>query len=131
MTEFEKWLSAQKIEGKNRIISFNGEHLSDIQLLYIGFSEGQKHPEWCTRSENEIHSFRVLHQKHNFTGRFGKLHPKSKKVAQINLENGSVVSVYNGLMEAARIVKTTNESNISACCRGIRSKAGGYGWKFC
>ena len=46
MTEFEKWLSKQSIEGKKRITSFNGVHMSDIQLLYIGFSEGQKHPEW-------------------------------------------------------------------------------------
>jgi len=86
--------------------------------------------EWCTRSENEIHSFRVLHQKHNMTGAFGKLHPNSIEIDQIDINTGKILKTYYGSLEAQREVKTANQSNIIACCKGKRNQAGGYKWRY-
>lgn len=79
--------------------------------------------EWCTYSENMQHSYDVLNHKHVK----GILHPFSKHVFQI--KNGEIIAQFNGTNEAGR--KTNiNQSNISACCRGIRNTAGGYQWKY-
>ena len=42
----------------------------------------------------------------------------------LNIDTGEV---YQTLREA---IDKTHIHNISACCRGVRSKAGGYRWKY-
>jgi hypothetical protein len=86
--------------------------------------------EWCTRSENEIHSFRVLKQKHNMRGKTGEKHPNVKKIEQIDIKTGNTVNVFYGSLEAQRHIQTVNQSNIIACCKGKRNQAGGYGWRY-
>lgn len=87
--------------------------------------------EWCTRSENEIHSFRVLHQKHNMRGKFGKLHPNSRIILQIDPDTSKVINKFYGSHEAQRITGI-HSANILCCCshRTNRQYAGGYKWEF-
>lgn len=85
--------------------------------------------EWNTRSENELHAYRVLHKKPNINGlgKFGSLHPRHKTVLQI--QDGKVVAEFGGVREAAR--KTSIHFNsIAQCCRGEYKSAGGYVWKY-
>lgn len=51
------------------------------------------------------------------------------KVCQYDL-NGNFIKEYSSIAEATRINKGVYDSSIRACCRGKRSSAGGYIWKF-
>lgn len=85
--------------------------------------------EWCTVTENNLHSYRILHRRAPMStlGKFGKDNPKSKIVLQI--KNGKIVNKFYGLSEAER--KTgINVSNICSCCKRKRPCAGGYQWKY-
>lgn len=83
--------------------------------------------EWCTQSDNTKHSFNVLGQKRTWLGKFGVFHNRSKAVKQ--LKNDICVAVFGGTMEASRQTGI-NQSNISACCRGLRASAGGFTWHY-
>lgn len=69
--------------------------------------------EWCTIAYNNSYSD------------IGQYH--RKRVAQV--ENWKVLRVFESAREAEKHVKT-NYKNISAVCRGIRPRAGGYEWEF-
>ena len=47
---------------------------------------------------------------------------KQKKV--LNVDTGEI---YDSLKDA---IDKTHIQNISACCRGVRTKAGGFRWKY-
>lgn len=83
--------------------------------------------EWCTPSENAKHSFNVLGHKGTWLGKFGVFHNRSKAVKQ--LKNDVCVAVFGSTMEASRQTGI-NQSNISACCCGLRPSAGGFQWKY-
>jgi hypothetical protein len=84
--------------------------------------------EWCTYSENEFHSYRVLGKKSTppNIGKFGILSKDSKPVAMYSL-SGNLLSVYGGASEAARELNK-NQSRISCNARGETKKC--YGSKF-
>ena len=67
--------------------------------------------EWCTASENVIHSYNVLGKLHNTTGKFNRC---GKKVAQYNL-NGELIDTFSSTMEAQRNLGINN-THISGCC---------------
>lgn len=90
--------------------------------------------EWCTSSENIIHSFNKLNKKVNFQlnhpmkWKFWKYHKCAKKINQYSLE-------WEFIKEWDSIIDTSNElkiykQNISACCRWKLKTAGGFIWKF-
>lgn len=84
--------------------------------------------EWCTKSENGIHAYRVLKRKSTFCGKTGILHRLSKPVLQFDL-NGNFIAEYESRGDASR--KTNiQSSNIGMCCRGEYKTAGGYKWSF-
>jgi len=85
--------------------------------------------EWCTRSENTLHSFRVLKNSPNKTmlGMKGVLCPNSTKVLQLTINNKEI-KIWNSIIEASKELKI-NHRNISACCLGKRNSAGKYKWK--
>lgn len=88
-----------------------------------------KNLEWVTASENEKHSYKVLHKKANKAGlgKFGKDSPSSKPVVQI--KDGKIVGEYEGLMDAYR--KTgINYRYISASCKNQNRSAGGFHWQY-
>lgn len=71
--------------------------------------------EWCSRSENEKHCYRNNPELH-----------KTSIVYQYDLQN-RFIKEWNSIKEAQETLKI---NNVSACCRGVRKKAGGYIWKY-
>ena len=88
--------------------------------------------EWCTHSENEKHSYRVLGKKltadHHKRLVDGHTKAVSKSVVQMT-KDGSVVNTFPSLAEAYRQTGIS-EGNISECCNNRRNTAGGYKWNF-
>lgn len=82
--------------------------------------------EWVTRSENHIHRYKVLKQKHSMTGKFGAKHHRSIRVCALN-EKDEVVQSFDSLMDAQRA--GYQASRISDCLNGKRSTHGGLRWK--
>lgn len=85
--------------------------------------------EWATRSENILHSFRVLRRPKpvGMSGKLGKDCPFSKTVLQI--KDGKIIAEFYGTCDANR--KTGIDfRRISACCLGKNKTANGYQWKY-
>jgi hypothetical protein len=94
--------------------------------------------EFCTASENILHSYRILWNKLSNKNNFKVNHPdkwkfwkdnrKSKKVNQYNLL-GNLIKTWDSLSDVMRdlwIFKT----NISACCKWIQKTAWGFIWRY-
>lgn len=86
--------------------------------------------EWCSHSENMLHSFRVLDRKPTryWSGKKGYNHGCSKEVIQFS-RGGIELGRFGSGGEAGRSVGTSC-SHILSCCRGQRKTAGGYKWKY-
>lgn len=82
--------------------------------------------EWCTRSENTIHSFKNG-RVHPNLGNIGVKSKVSKDVFQFDL-NGSYIDKYYGASDAHRRTKIF-ASSITRCCNNKAITAGGYIWK--
>lgn len=90
--------------------------------------------EWCTASENQIHSYKNgLHKilkgemSHRY-GLLGSLNPTSKKVAQYDIDN-NLIKIWDSLSDVARTMKKSI-SSISLCCNGHHKTSCGYIWRF-
>lgn len=101
--------------------------------------------EWCTRSENIVHAYKIglAHSnfktqsgtKHHFYGKHHKNSSKEKmrlshyrKINQYDKDN-NFIKTWDGIKLAENILKINN-GNISGCCRGKRKTAGGYIWRY-
>lgn len=85
--------------------------------------------EWATNSENQLHSFRILHRQtpKAWLGKKGKDFFKVKIVQQI--KDTIVINEFFGTCEASR--KTGVDcSSIIRCANGKRKTAGGYKWNY-
>ena len=69
--------------------------------------------EWCTYTYNNTYN--------------GKSDMYCKAIVQI--KDGNDIRVWKSAREAEKHFKT-NYKNISAVCRGLRPRAGGYEWRF-
>lgn len=74
--------------------------------------------EWCTRSENDKHAFRL-----NLRTTINK-----RRVAQID-ENNNTINIFNSIKDAM-IFHNMKTNNITLVCQGKRKKAYGYKWKY-
>jgi hypothetical protein len=83
--------------------------------------------EWCTKSENAIHAYRVLKVKHSQTGVIGKLHHRAKKVIATNPKTNEKL-IFDALMDAQRAGYKATE--ISACCNGKQKTHYGMKWQY-
>lgn len=87
--------------------------------------------EWCTQSENQIHSFRILKNKPSKAnlGKFGKYSTRAKPIYQLDLE-GKIIKEWDCATDASRELKIS-VGNISSCANGNKnySHAGGFRWK--
>lgn len=83
--------------------------------------------EWCSYSENNRHSFRVLGRVNPMTGCFEDKNPNAKAVVQV-FPDGST----RDFSCAIRAGKETNISvaGITATCRGEQHTAGGFVWRW-
>lgn len=82
--------------------------------------------EWCTTSENNIHSFRCLGRRPTII--CGENSSLSKGVLQID-NSGKIISEYFSATEAAKSNGFTR-SRISECCQGKHKTAYGFIWKY-
>lgn len=76
--------------------------------------------EWCTISENVLHSYRVLLRKHHSLWKFWKHNSKSKSVLQYN-NKGKLIRVFWSLIDVQREL-WYNVSSIWQCCRNWNQK---------
>ncbi len=84
--------------------------------------------EWATKSENQLHAYKIGLIKPPMLGKFGKEHPKSRSISQYSLD-GKYIDEYESQQEAYE--KTgINNRDISLVCSGKLKTAGGYIWKF-
>jgi hypothetical protein len=89
--------------------------------------------EWCTYSENMIHSINILWYKNHFhtnhpnKWKIWKLNHNSKKVNQYDLL-GNFIKTWNSLRDIQREL-WYNIGNISSCCRWKLKTAWWFIWK--
>lgn len=69
--------------------------------------------EWCTIAYNNQYS--------------NVYQSRRRPIAQ--MKNGKVIRIWESAREAEKHLNT-NYKNISAVCRGLRPRAGGYEWRF-
>lgn len=89
--------------------------------------------EWCTYSENELHSHRVLGKRisEEHLRYMWKKHKEKSQVSVFQIsKDGEVISRFDSMSDAHRITGIS-QGNISECCNGTRKSAGGYVWKKC
>lgn len=90
--------------------------------------------EWCTASENIIHSYTNSHRKiprgaeHHFFGVCRGANPTAKKVVQLDA-SGTVVKVWDCMTSVCDELGI-QLSAICAVCKNKRKTAGGYKWKY-
>ncbi len=102
----------------------------------INHKDGNKHNnhisnlEWCTFSENEKHSYKVLKKKTS-KGRLGMYGSKCynhRNIIQYTID-GKFVKEYESRGEASRITGISSGS-IWLAMNGKRNYAGGFIWKY-
>lgn len=83
--------------------------------------------EFCTRSENVKHSYRVLGRKGAFLNKKGAKSPFSKIVLQI--KDDKIIAKFYGTHEASEKTKIC-QCSICKCCCGKQKSAAGFQWKY-
>lgn len=87
--------------------------------------------EWCNRSYNIKHSYRILKRKINADGiiKFNESH--KRKVNQYDLK-GNFIKTWNSISEAEKFLNKKNTGKISSCCKHTpgRKTAFGYKWEY-
>jgi hypothetical protein len=84
--------------------------------------------EWCTRSENTLHSYHILGQESPAKGKFGKDSGSSKPVLQTDLRD-NVINEFDSVVDVQHKLGYHNTC-ISRALHGRRKTAFGYKWKF-
>jgi len=84
--------------------------------------------EWNTRLENQQHSWRELKRVGSLKNKFGKNHPKSKKVVQYDLD-GNLIKTWDSIIDIEKNLNI-NSGNICSVCKGNYKTAGGFKWKY-
>jgi len=82
--------------------------------------------EWCTQSENVLHSYRMGFQIPPWRGK--ERNEMFKAVEQIDPDTGKVIAIFPSQKEAARQTNT-RKNCISMVCSGSRTRAGGFFWR--
>lgn len=97
--------------------------------------------EWITHQKNSVHGTKIQRTQKTFKergvskgannpmfGKFGSLNPRSKKIAQMDM-NGNLIKIFDSAASAARELNG-NASFISRTTKGYYNQAYGYKWKY-
>lgn len=86
--------------------------------------------EWVTRSENAIHSYRILWNKSKWWSywKFWKDNPLSKKVNQYDLD-WTFIKTWDCMSEISSILKI-NRIGILHCCKNRSNKSWWFIWRY-
>lgn len=84
--------------------------------------------EWCTTSENILHSFAELGRQGSQIGNTGANSPHHKGVMQYS-KSGCFVQKYDSIKQAAESAGVTSAAIIRAC-KNFEMSSGGYRWKY-
>lgn len=82
--------------------------------------------EWCDRSENAIHAYRVLGIESAMKGRTGRMHVQSKPVIATSLATGEKTR-FDAYQDASRA--GFSASGICACIHGRQKSHYGHTWE--
>ena len=85
--------------------------------------------EWCTRSENIKHAYRILKRKISIEGLEEYREKNKKKINQYDLQ-GNYIKTWTSISEAEKYLKVTSIGKICMCCKNKRKSAFGYKWKY-
>ena len=77
-----------------------------------------KNLEWCTKSENQLHSHRVLNNNR---------HAGKRPVIQLD-KSGNIIATFNSINEASKITGA-NAPSIIDVCNGKLNTTHGFVWK--
>lgn len=144
LTQFKNWAGYMRVGlfVNNKRITYSVHRLVALAFIknpdnlpQVNHIDGNKSNNnisnlaWCSASENQKHSCRVLGNKpiKPWEGKFGKDNPFSKSVIQ--LKDNVIVGEFGGLSEAERNTGISH-SHISQVCSGKRPLAGGYQWRY-
>jgi hypothetical protein len=117
--------SGKKRKSVHRLVCSEFNSLSEFLGAEVNHIDGDKtnnhlsNLEWVTHTENIRHAFKIgliVNKCEHFRS----------SVSQYDI-NGTFIKHYES-MTLATI--ETGAKNISACCRGLRKKSGGYIWKY-
>lgn len=103
---------------------------SDDKKTQINHIDGNKsnnnviNLEWCTQTENLIHSFRIGLRKHN---KERLIETNRKPVLQLDF-NENIIKEWYSMSDASRALGLS-VSNICNCCKGQIKSTGGYKWR--
>lgn len=104
---------------------------ADWETMHVNHKDGVRHNnllsnlEWCTASENMLHSFRVLGRKPSGTGRVRELHHNSKPVIGLSIQTGEVRRYPSA---SSVIDHGFKPSDVTACARGDQLSHRGWMW---
>src|SRR5688572_24813066 len=88
--------------------------------------------EWVTRSQNQLHAYRVLKRNHGYSqkGRCGFLHHRSRPVVQIDKTSGAEIQTFGSLGLAAKAMNVSQRAIWSAIHNVNRFKSSaGFKWR--
>lgn len=106
----------------------------DLTRPHVNHKDGNKQNahvsnlEWCTPSENELHSYKVLKKKPNtpMLNRKGILCPSSKKVISLNKDTLEVIKIYDSITDVEKDGFT--QSAVSSVVLGKKNYHGNLRW---